>query len=403
MPQSIPRLTHNSPLTPTAFTKDLLVDPSTRDASDIRHTVAAAASSTSATRASEFLNQVGAPASAKPHGSYAELVNDQNVDIIYIATPHSHHYQHTRLALEAGKHVLVEKPITVNAAQASVLYALAKEKRLFLMEAVWTRFFPLTRSIQDFVSSGKLGTVKRVYADLSFWNDVESEFGTAHRMVNMELAGGALLDLGVYSLTWVFLVLWHLQTGKGEGEGEGEKRRPVVKGAMSKYAPTGCDEMTTIVLDFPAARVGSKHDDAGNGDAHAIALTNIRVSHDPNPEHPSPHPVRIQGTLGDITVAAPSYRPLSYTLVPAQNPNRGKLADFELETKTFEIPGGHGMFWEADECARCIRDGRLESAVMGWDESVQVMEVMDEVRRQGGLEYPEGIESVEYPLEGFGV
>lgn len=338
-----------------------------------------------------------APSSAEAYGSYKELVNDASVDIIYVATPHSHHYQHTRLALSAGKHVLVEKPITVNAEQAAILFAIAKEKGLFLMEAVWTRFFPLTLSIQNFIRSGRLGVVKRVYADLSFWNDVEAEFGTEHRMVNLDLAGGALLDLGVYSLTWVFLILYHLQR-------EGEKKKPSVKGSMSLYTPTGCDEMTSVMLDFSGAGVGvAEERDSENGDAHAIALTSIRVSNDPNPSHPSAHPLRIQGTLGDITVAAPIYRPLSYTLVPASNSTRGKPADFEYEVKEHDVPVGHGMFWEADECARCICDGKVQSAVMGWEESEAVMQVMDEVRRQGGLTYPAGIESTEYPLEGFGL
>lgn len=388
----------------TTFTKDLLVDPSTRDAHDIHHIVAAAASSNSSSRAEIFLRAVGAPQEAVAHGSYSALVHDPNVDIIYIATPHSHHYQHTRLALEAGKHVLVEKPITINARQARILYSLAKDRNLFLMEAVWTRFFPLTRSLQNVIASGRLGTVKRVQSDLSFWNDVEAEFGSEHRMVNKELGGGALLDLGVYSLTWVFLVLWHLQKG-------GERVRPGVKGWVSKYEGTGCDEMTSVMLDFRGAGVGSvtttedgeKEGEKDNGDAHALALTSLRVSYQPNPAVPEPS-VRIQGTLGDILVHGISPRPLSYTLVPAQNEKRGKLADFGVETKSFEIPGGgHGMFWEADECARCVRDGKLESEVMGWEESVGVMEVMDEVRRQGGVGYGEGLESEEYPLEGFGI
>ncbi|KAF9701833.1 hypothetical protein EKO04_000193 [Ascochyta lentis] len=380
------------------FTKDLLVDPSTRDANDIRHVIAAAASSSSTSRAADFLREVGAPDSAKAYGSYRDLVNDANVDIIYIATPHSHHYQHTRLALEAAKHVLVEKPITVNAEQARILFALAEEKKLFLMEAVWTRFFPLTREIQGIISSGRLGEIKRVYADLSFWNDVEQEFGKEHRMVNLDLAGGALLDLGIYSLTWVFIVLYHLQATQ-------KRKTPIVKSAMSLYRETGCDEMTSIILNFPDARIGTTTEgDAGNGDAHAIALTGIRVGHNPNPSHPSPPPVRIQGTHADVEIAAPSYRPLSYTLTPAQTATRGKLADFSYGCKTFEIPGqGHGMFWEADECARCVRDGRLESEVLGWEESGAVMQVMDEVRRQGGLRYPDVVESVGYPLEGFGV
>jgi predicted dehydrogenase len=347
---------------------------------------------------------VSAPDTATPYASYQDLVNDASIDIIYIATPHSHHYAHTHLALSAGKHVLVEKPLTVNAAQSRALFALAREKNRFLMEAVWTRFFPLTREIQDFIASGRLGTVKRVFADLSFWNNVEAEFGTQHRMVNMQLAGGALLDLGVYSLTWVFLVLYHLQQQHREktegGEEEKEKTKPTVKAAMSLYSATGCDEMTSIVLDFPAAHIGAdptaEDQDKGNGDAHALALTNIRVSDSPNATHPSADPVRIQGTLGDITVSAPCYRPLSYTLTPASNAHRGTPAAFEYQEIEHEIPGGgHGMFWEADECARCIRDGKLESSVMGWGESEAVMEVMDEVRRQGGLVYPEEIEGLD--------
>ncbi|KAF3002992.1 hypothetical protein E8E13_005378 [Curvularia kusanoi] len=385
----------------TTFSKDLLIATSTRDAHDIQHLITAAASSTSTSRAETFLRAIGAPKEATAHGSYTALVKDPNVDIIYVATPHSHHYQHTRLALEAGKHVLVEKPITVNAAQARTLYSLAKEKNLFLMEAVWTRFFPLTRAVQADIASGRLGTVKRVSADLSFWGDVEADFGPQHRMLNMDLAGGALLDLGVYSLTWVFLVLWHLQKKEG-------RVGPGVKGWMSKYAGTGCDEMASVVLDFPGAGVGEVEEDGtetvkDNGDAHALALTGLRTSHQPNPGVDMPS-VRIQGTKGDILVYGISPRPLSYTLVPAQNERRAKLADFEVENKEFKIPGGgHGMFWEADECARCVRDGKLESEVMGWEESVQVMEVMDEVRRQSDLVYSEALESVEYPLEGFGV
>ncbi|KAI4620690.1 uncharacterized protein J4E87_007016 [Alternaria ethzedia] len=370
-----------------AFTKDLLIDPQTRDASDIRHVVAAAASSTSATRAKEFLTSVGAPPTARAYGSYTELVSDPNVDIIYIATPHSHHYHHARLCLSAGKHVLVEKPITVNAAQCQELRKLAREKGRFMMEAVWTRFFPLSREVCAIVKEGKLGDIKRVFADFSFWNDVQKEFGTQHRMVNPDLAGGALLDLGIYSLTWLFMALYHVQP-------EGKREEPVVSSAVSKCA-TGVDETTTVLLHFPTTG------------AHGVASTSIIVATTPNADHPNPggDAVRIQGTLGDLTVDyAP--KPRTYTLTPAANEKRGKLADFEYQVvdKFMEIPGGgHGMFWEADECARCIRDGKLESEVMGLEETEVVMRVMDQVRKQGGVVYPAVIESTESPLDGFGV
>jgi predicted dehydrogenase len=364
------------------FTKDLLIAPSTRSVHDVRHEVVAAASSTSPSRAQDFLNDLSAPSSAKAYGSYKALVADPNIDIIYIATPHSHHYQHARLALEAGKHVLVEKPATVNVAQFTILQDLARTRNLFLMEAVWTRFFPLSLEVVDIISSGKLGVIKRVFADFSFWNDVENDFGTEHRMVNMHLAGGALLDLGIYSLTWVFQALYHAQAG--------EKRvAPKVVSALSKYE-TGADEQTTVVCDF--------------GQAHGVATTSIRVASTPNAEHKAQDDVRIQGTLGDLTVNyAP--RPRSYTLTPASSSSRGTLAEFKYETKEFDDRpgGGHGMFWEADACARCVRDGKIESKVMGWKESEEVLRVMDEVRRQHGIVYPGGLESVEYPLGGFGL
>ncbi|KAF2471446.1 NAD(P)-binding protein [Lindgomyces ingoldianus] len=365
------------------FTKDLLVNPSTRNTSDIYHSVVAAASSSSVSRAQSFLKEVGAPTTAKAYGHYKDLVSDPDVDIVYVATPHSHHYQNARMCLEAGKHVLCEKSFTVNTEQAKILVDLAREKQLFLMEAVWTRFFPLAKEIRGIVKSGVVGEVKRVFADLSFWNDVEREFGPEHRMVNMDLAGGALLDLGIYSLTWVFQILYHIVP-------EAQRGPPTVASSITKYAGTGCDEMVSMILSFPP------------NSAHGIATTNLRVSHNPNPDHPSDNPIRIQGTLGEISIAFPAYRPLSYKMIPASSPSRGTPATFQYQEVKHDIPsGGQGMFWEADECARCIRDGRLESEGMPWEESLVIMRVMDEVRRQGGLRYPEKLESVEFPLEGF--
>ena len=177
-----------------AFTKDLLIDPSSRDVSDIKHVVAAAASSSSVDRAQKFLADCKCPSDAKAYGSYAELVKDPDVDIIHVATPHSHHYQNTMLCLLAGKHVLCEKAFTTNAAQAKKLIETAKDKNLFLMEAVWTRFFPMSIKIRKMIQDGELGDVHRVIADTSFGENVEETWGTEHRMVNMNLAGGALLD-----------------------------------------------------------------------------------------------------------------------------------------------------------------------------------------------------------------
>ena len=174
-----------------------MLDPSTRQVTDVAHTVTAAASSSSASRAKQFLETCNCPSNASAYGSYDELVKDKNVDIVYVATPHSHHYQNTMLCLLNGKHVLCEKAFTVNAAQAKKLVETAKEKKLFLMEAVWTRFFPLSIQIRRMIEDGELGAVHRVIADLSFGQDVENTWGAdgaKHRMVNMDLAGGAMLD-----------------------------------------------------------------------------------------------------------------------------------------------------------------------------------------------------------------
>lgn len=154
----------------------------------------AVASSSSKAKAEKFINSVNIPTGCAAYGSYEELVNDSNVDIIYVATPHSHHFQNTMLAFEAGKHVLCEKAFTVNAAQAKVLCETAKKKNLFLMEAVWTRFLPVSIQVRESIQRGEIGEVLRVIADASFTEDVESKLGTEHRRVKMDLAGGVLLD-----------------------------------------------------------------------------------------------------------------------------------------------------------------------------------------------------------------
>ena len=145
-----------------AFSKDLVTNPATRNVHDVRHEIVAAASSTSKDRAAEFLTKVKAGSNAKPYGSYHELVADPDVQIVYVATPHSHHFQNAMLALEAGKHVLCEKSLTINASQARKLVATAKEKKLFFMEAVWTRYFPLSIKVRELIKSGTIGNVYRV-------------------------------------------------------------------------------------------------------------------------------------------------------------------------------------------------------------------------------------------------
>lgn len=179
------------------------MDPKTRGVDRITHRIVAAASSSSVSKAQSFLDQVCATG-ARAYGSYSELTTDPTIDIVYVATPHSYHYQNVRECLEAGMNVLCEKPITINAAQLKILISIAKNNNCFLMEAVWTRYLPISTYIYDTISSGRIGNVLRVISDCSFSiGPTDAE----HRLINPNLAGGALLDLGVYSLAWPFLAL----------------------------------------------------------------------------------------------------------------------------------------------------------------------------------------------------
>jgi predicted dehydrogenase len=290
------------------------------------------------------------------------------------------------LCLLAHKPVLCEKAFTVNASQARILTQTAKEKSLFLMEAVWTRYFPLSVAIRRHITSGDLGEVLRVTADLSIGLSPEEKFDPSNRMINKSLAGGCLLDLGIYSLTWVFQTLYHTLPAR-------QRQAPKVKGvAMTPEPRTGADEMTTILLEFPSSTP------QGQTTAHAVATTALRVDYDPDNLNSAGPAIRIQGTKAEIQVYGPAFRPSKYRFIPQldrDKDEKGEVKDFE-----FEFPGdGHGMYWEADEAARCWRDGKLESEGMGWEESLVIMGVMDEVRRMGGLEYPESIESTKYPLD----
>ncbi|KAL2197222.1 NADP:D-xylose dehydrogenase [Corynascus similis CBS 632.67] len=366
------------------FTKDLLTNPAVRDVHDVRHEVVAVASSSSKDRAAAFLSKVEAPSSAKAYGSYHELVADPDVDIVYVATPHSHHFQNAMLALEAGKNVLCEKALTVTASQARKLVETARAKGVFFMEAVWTRYFPLSIQVRNLISSGAIGTVYRTIADLSIGKDSgdgKVNFPDSHRMVNPDLAGGALLDLGIYALTWVFQTLYHLQP-------EEKKEQPNVMAAVNKYH-TGADETTSIIVQFPQHK------------SHGIALTSLRVSSDVDGKNSAGPAIRIQGSAGEIQVVGPAYCPLQYRVI-----KKGGTGADEVQVVDCPIPKdagrgnwGQGMFWEADECARCLRDGRKESATLPWSESITIMEVMEETLRQGGVVYPDVISTDAYDAQ----
>lgn len=144
------------------FVQDLLTNPAAREVNDVRHQLVAVASSTNPQKAADFLTKIKAPSGVKTYGSYAELVVDPDIDIIYVATPHSHHFQNAMLALEAGKNVLCEKALTVTVSQTRKLIDTARAKKLFFMEAVWTRHFPISTKVRELVTSGAIGPIYRV-------------------------------------------------------------------------------------------------------------------------------------------------------------------------------------------------------------------------------------------------
>ncbi|SOV04009.1 related to dimeric dihydrodiol dehydrogenase [Ustilago sp. UG-2017a] len=342
------------------FARDLLIDPSTRDVSDVKHKVVAAASSTSAKRAADFISSIGAEG-AQGYGSYQELVKDPEVQIIYVATPHSHHYENTLLALNAGKHVCCEKPFTINAAQTKHLIKVAREKKLFLMEAVWIRFFPITLEIQRLIhQERRLGPIRRVFSDFG----MQFKPDPKHRLFNPELGGGALLDLGIYALTWQMLTLF--------ADPDNHKTAPEVTGSIVKSKLTGVDASTTMVFNFPTIS------------AQGIATTNMTI------RSSEKYVVLIQGEKADMTIPWAPYRPESFTI--HQKDSEGVYTGKKEDNK-FDIPG-HGMFWEADACARAIRDGKMEEEKCSWAESTLTMEIMDKVRYGGGVRYPNHIEAV---------
>ena len=194
------------------------------------------------------------------------------------------------------------------------------------------------------------------------------------------------LVVGIYPLTWCFQTIYHTVPAS-------QRKPPTVTASIERYT-TGADEKTSMILSFPSA----PH---GKNTAHGIALTNFRVATDPDGHYTSGPAIRIQGTKGEIQVSGPAFRPTHYRFIPAEegiDPQRVRQGQNpKVEEYDCPIPG-QGMFWEADECARCVKDGKLESEGMGWEESVVIMETLDEVRRQGGVKYPEKIETVDYPV-----
>ena len=295
--------------------------------------VLAAVGSRSQDKAAAFAAEFGALAS---YGSCEMLAQAEGIDLIYIGTPHPEHAGNALMALRAGKGVLCEKPFTMNLREAEQVVTLARSKRLFLMEAMWTRYLPAYREVKRILASGEIGTPRQVVADFGF----AASFGPEHRVFNPELGGGALLDLGIYPLSVAAGLLGPVTEIK----------------AQAIMGPTGVDVQTGFML---------KHE----GGAMSVSNCSFLAR--------SPAELTVSGERGQVRMNTMFHRATSVTV---------KLDDGS--ERTIDTPYlGNGYVHEAIEAQRCWQQGLLESPEMTLDESLALMGVMDEIRRQIGLRY----------------
>ena len=287
-----------------------------------------------ASRAEAFAAARGIPRS---YGSYAELVADPDVDVVYIATTHAQHHEHALLALRAGKPVLVEKAFTLNARQAREVVAEARARNLFCMEAMWTRLNPLLRQAVALTEGGAIGDVLAVRADLSKL----FPYDPTHRLYDLAAGGGALLDLGVYPATVVWMFLG----------------RPDEVQALGTLAPTGADVTVSQQWRYDRGPIAQLFCTAAG---------------------PSPFGGLINGSDGWISIEPRLHRPDQIVV------HRG--SDTEV-IKEDPIPG-NGYLLEVQEVERCLRERRTESENIPLDDTIAILEVLDEVRRQLGVRYP---------------
>lgn len=268
---------------------------------------------------------------------YQQLFDDPLVDVVYIATPHAQHVELAQAALKSGKHVLCEKPLTINAREAQELVRLAGDGGLFLMEAVWTRFLPATQRALELIRSGAIGDVRWVQADLGF----AATYDPADRLWDPAAGGGALLDLTIYPLTWAIGALGF----------------PAGLAAAGQLNEDGVDVQNTVTLSYPDG-------------ASAQLASSLQAN--------GPGVVTISGSKGWLRSGSPLYNPRQLEICGQDGIPRIEL--FEEDTE--------GFIHELREVGRCIRAGLQESPLMPWADSIRTMQILDEARHQMGVSYP---------------
>jgi predicted dehydrogenase len=295
-----------------------------------------AVGSRDAGRAADFAEGHGIPRS---YGSYADLVADDEVEAVYVASPHSGHQEHALLAINAGKHVLIEKALARNSSEVEDIFAAAQQHRVLAMEAMWTRHLPHMAEVRRRVADGAIGEIVTLAADHGQALDLPND----HRLKSPELAGGALLDLGVYPIAFCVDLLG----------------APVEVKALGRLTDTGVDGHVSLVLDY-------------GGKTLAVLDTTLWTK--------TPTTAVVSGTEGSIEIDGDFYAP-----------NRTRLRKADRSRTVVEEWGGpidNGFQFEAAEVARCVADGKQESARMTWASSRAVIGVLDEARRQVGVRYP---------------
>ena len=299
----------------------------------------AAVGSRSRERGAAFAAEFGIE---RVHDSYEALVNDPAVDLVYVASPHSEHADQALLAIEAGKHVLVEKSFARNAADATVVVDAARRRGVALMEAMWTRFLPRTDIVRQLLHEGVLGEIETVIADHGQW----FEFDPTSRLFDPKLAGGALLDLGIYPLSYAVFAL-------------GVPQRLTANGTITG---TGVDRQVSIILDgFESHRA-----------AQALLSTTLAAK--------TPTTATISGSLARIELDGDFYAPGGVRLVSRD----GSV----LETQARAIAGHEGLCYEAAHFAQLVADGYTESPQLPLDETLAIVELLDGARAQLGVSYP---------------
>ncbi|MEV7661411.1 Gfo/Idh/MocA family oxidoreductase [Paenarthrobacter sp. NPDC089316] len=274
---------------------------------------------------------------ATAHGSYEDLAADPLVDVVYIATPHPFHHANALLALNAGKHVLVEKSFTMNAREAQDIVDLAASKGLVALEAMWTRFLPHMVRIRELIAAGAVGEVRKVVAS----HNQSLPKDPAHRLNDPALGGGALLDLGIYPISFAFDILG----------------TPASIKASASMTATGVDRQTAAIFDY-------------DGGAQALVDCELDAA--------SANRAMVIGSEGWIDIEHTWYNPVPFTVFNA---------DGEVLERYDQPVNSRGMQYQAAELERLVKAGETAGTILPSAESVAIMAAMDEIRRQIGLGY----------------